>query len=58
MLRFAILGCGRISQRHSDLLGNSQIEGAELIAVADSKFDKAKILADKKMLRHTPICTK
>ena len=35
MIRFAILGCGRIAKRHADLLGTGQIEGAKLVAVCD-----------------------
>ena len=34
-LRFALVGCGRIAKRHSDLLGQKQIDGAELVAVCD-----------------------
>ena len=32
---FVLVGCGRIAKRHADLLGNRQIEGAELTAVCD-----------------------
>ena len=35
MIRFGLLGCGRIAKRHSDLLGGNQIEGAMLAAVCD-----------------------
>ena len=35
MIRFGLLGCGRIAKRHSDLLGGSQIDGASLVAVCD-----------------------
>jgi predicted dehydrogenase len=35
MLRFALVGCGRIAQRHAELLGRGQIEGARLAAVCD-----------------------
>lgn len=48
MLKFAIVGCGRISKRHSDLLGESQIDGAKLVAVADVKLEKAKAIAESK----------
>jgi predicted dehydrogenase len=48
MLKFAIVGCGRIAKRHSDLLGDGQIEGAKLIAVCDKKFDRAKAISDAK----------
>ncbi len=42
MLKFALVGCGRIAKRHSELLGNKQIEGAELAAVCDIKVDRAE----------------
>ena len=44
MLKFALVGCGRIAKRHSELLGNKQIKGAELVAVCDSDFGKAQAL--------------
>ena len=42
MLNFALIGCGRIAKRHSELLGDKQIEGAQLVAVCDNIFDKAE----------------
>lgn len=36
MIRFGVVGCGRISKRHLDLLGGRQIDGAELVAVCDN----------------------
>ena len=33
MIRFGLLGCGRIAKRHSELLGGNHIEGASLTAV-------------------------
>jgi UDP-N-acetyl-2-amino-2-deoxyglucuronate dehydrogenase len=50
MLKFAIVGCGRIAKRHSDLLGDGQIEGAKLIAVCDKQFDRAKAIGNAKNL--------
>lgn len=47
MLKFALVGCGRISKRHSELLGENQISGAQLVAVCDKVLDKARIIADK-----------
>jgi UDP-N-acetyl-2-amino-2-deoxyglucuronate dehydrogenase len=35
MIRFAIVGCGRIARRHADLLGTGQIKGASLVSVCD-----------------------
>ena len=41
MLKFALVGCGRIAKRHSGLLGMGQIEGAKLVAACDSDATKA-----------------
>lgn len=46
MLRFALVGCGRIAKRHSELLGHRQIRGAELSAVCDIVQEKARKLAE------------
>lgn len=48
MLKFALVGCGRISKRHSDLLGGGQISGACLVSVADAKYERAKALGREK----------
>lgn len=40
-LRFALVGCGRIAKRHSELLGQNQIHHACLTAVCDVKPDRA-----------------
>lgn len=47
MLNFALVGCGRIAKRHSELLGNEQIKGAKLVAVCDLKIDRAQVIAEK-----------
>ena len=47
MINFALVGCGRISKRHSELLGEKQIAGAELVAVCDKIVGKAQVIADK-----------
>jgi predicted dehydrogenase len=44
MLRFCLVGCGRIAKRHADLLGRRQIEGAELAGVCDIVPEKAQAL--------------
>ena len=46
MLKFVIIGCGRISKRHSDLLGGGEIKGAILSAVCDIDINKAKLLGE------------
>ena len=47
MLNFALVGCGRIAKRHSELLGLDQIKGARLTAVCDLLEDKAKKIGDQ-----------
>jgi len=42
MLKFALVGCGRIAKRHSELLGHKKIEDAMLVAVCDIVEEKAK----------------
>lgn len=46
-LRFVLVGCGRISKRHAELLGLEQIENAELVGVCDVVVEKAKALAER-----------
>jgi predicted dehydrogenase len=47
MIKIALLGCGRIAKRHSELLGEGIIKGAKLTAVCDVKKDRAKELGNK-----------
>ena len=47
MLKFALVGCGRIAKRHSELLGLGQIKGAELVAACDLVEEKAKKLGEQ-----------
>jgi len=47
MLNFALVGCGRISKRHGELLGENQISGARLVAVCDKVLSKAQLIAKK-----------
>lgn len=47
VLRFCLLGCGRIAKRHSDLLGQNVIEGAQLAAVCDIKPEKARQIGEQ-----------
>ena len=42
MLKCALVGCGRIAKRHSELLGGNQIAGARLVAVCDIVAEKAE----------------
>lgn len=47
MLDFALVGCGRIAKRHSELLGNGQIPGARLAAVCDIDSGKARRIGEQ-----------
>lgn len=47
MLKFALVGCGRIAKRHSELLGLDQIEGAMLVAVCDIVESRARVIGDQ-----------
>lgn len=47
MLRFALVGCGRIAKRHSELLGREIINGARLVAVCDTVPERAKAIGDQ-----------
>jgi UDP-N-acetyl-2-amino-2-deoxyglucuronate dehydrogenase len=47
MLRFALVGCGRISKRHGDLLGDGVIRNATLAAVCDIDAKKMEYLKKK-----------
>jgi predicted dehydrogenase len=42
MLRFGVVGCGRIAKRHCELLGNGEIANAALAAVCDIAIEKAE----------------
>ena len=46
-LKFALVGCGRIAVRHSDLLGNGQIAGARLVGVCDVVSERALRIGSK-----------
>lgn len=47
MLNFALVGCGRIAKRHSELLGLEQIKGARLSAVCDLVEEKARKIGEQ-----------
>ncbi len=47
VLNFALVGCGRISRKHSELLGGDQIPDVKLISVCDTNEERAKYLAAK-----------
>jgi len=47
MLSFALIGCGRIAVRHSELLSSGAIAGAQLSAVCDLELEKARRIGEK-----------
>jgi UDP-N-acetyl-2-amino-2-deoxyglucuronate dehydrogenase len=47
VLTFALLGCGRIAQRHAALLGSGQIPGARLGPVCDVDEARAKVIGER-----------
>jgi len=52
MLKFALVGCGRIAKRHSELLGLGQIEGAKLVAACDTDAAKAADIGKQFSIAH------
>jgi len=47
MLKFALVGCGRIAKKHAEILGENQIKNAELAGVCDLHEDRAKSYGEK-----------
>jgi predicted dehydrogenase len=45
MIRFGLLGCGKIARRHASLLGGGHVPGACLAAVCDLDADRAEAFA-------------
>lgn len=52
MLKFALVGCGRISKRHAELLGHGEIANASLAGVCDIVPEKAKKLGEQFSVPH------
>lgn len=47
MLKVAIIGCGRISKKHIEILTNKSINNAKLVSVCDIDIQKAENVASK-----------
>ena len=47
MIRFALVGCGRIAKKHAEIIGGQQIPNAELMAVCDLREDRARAYGEK-----------
>jgi predicted dehydrogenase len=45
--RFALVGCGRIAQRHAQLLGDAALAGTELVGVCDVVAERARALGEQ-----------
>jgi predicted dehydrogenase len=52
VLNFALVGCGRIAKRHSELLGEGVIDGARLSAVCDIDAAKAERVGTRFSVPH------
>ena len=46
-IKFAIIGCGRISKRHCEIIGSNLLPGTILAAVCDIDLSKAKQCGEK-----------
>ena len=47
MIKVALVGCGRIAKRHSELLGDNQIAGMFLVAACDLEEEKARAIGER-----------
>jgi len=47
MLNIALVGCGRISERHAEILGGNSVGNARLAAVCDSDISRARKLGER-----------
>lgn len=52
MLKFALVGCGRIAKRHAELLGSGQVGHARLAAVCDIVPSKAEAIGKQFAVPH------
>jgi UDP-N-acetyl-2-amino-2-deoxyglucuronate dehydrogenase len=51
-LNFALIGCGRIAKRHAELLGHRQIANARLVAVCDTRQERAAAIGRQFAVPH------
>lgn len=42
VIKFGLIGCGKIADRHAKLLGEGHVKGAELRAVCDANLERAQ----------------
>ena len=46
-MKVALVGCGRIAERHAELLATNKIQGLSLASVVDVKPERAEKLGKK-----------
>jgi len=46
-MKFAIVGCGRIFKKHSEVFKSKKIQGIDLVSVCDININKAKLASSK-----------
>ena len=47
MVKFALVGCGRIAHKHAEILAGRKVENAKLAAVCDIKYKRAQEFGDR-----------
>ena len=47
MIRFALVGCGRIAYKHAENLNSTNVPNGKLVAVCDIDIEKAKTYGEK-----------
>ena len=47
MIKFALVGCGRILKRLSEVLGENETDGAQFVAVCDKIISNTGVIAEK-----------
>ena len=52
MIRFVLVGCGRVAQRHAELLARDHISGGTLVGVCDVEETKSRKLGEKYDIPH------
>jgi len=52
MLKFGLVGCGRIARRHAELLAQNKVRGASLAAVCDVDPTRASLLGQQFNIPH------
>jgi UDP-N-acetyl-2-amino-2-deoxyglucuronate dehydrogenase len=51
-LGFALVGCGRIAQKYSEIFASGELNGAHLVGCCDPKPDRAEALATRHAIPH------